>query len=93
MNGGKIEDLPSSPAFDYEFKKDSSYLLFSQNGSSTRGTWTFDESSKSYKLYRIDGELSGQVELISSDKFTLKPDGKAVDFSPKDLKYYYISKK
>ena len=92
MNGGKIEGLPPSPAFDYEFNNDGTYKMYQSNGSSISGTWKYDKACECYKLYRPDGELSGQAKLISKNEFVLKPDGKAATISQEGLEYHYKPK-
>ena len=86
-SGNIISGLPKK---DYEFKSDSTYIIYSANDEKNVGTWKYDVGEKVIVTMREDGQINGKIKDITADSFTLVPAGKAVKNTPfKDFRFHY----
>ena len=95
LNGKKIKNLyGENQDFDYEFKNNNSYLIYSPNNDFAEGKWEINSDENCIYIRNEKNEIYGKVILISKDNFTLIPTTKIGKLKKSDqlVKYYYIPK-
>ena len=82
MGGMKIGKMPGATESNYEFKKDKTFILTSNNNSPAgKGTWSYDQSKKLIKL-TINGKSNVSIISLKADQLELLADTK--DATPDD---------
>jgi hypothetical protein len=82
MGGMKIGKMPGATESNYEFKKDKTFILTSNNNSPAgKGTWSYDQSKKLIRL-TINGKSNVSIISLKADQLELLADTK--DATPDD---------
>ncbi len=90
MGGMKIGKMPGATESNYEFKKDKTFILTSNNNSPAgKGTWSYDQSKKLIKL-TINGKSNVSIISLKADQLELLADTKdATPDDPMSINIFY----
>lgn len=90
MGGMKIERIPGATEINYEFNKDNTFLMTSNDPKDrTKGTWSFDPKKKIIRL-TINGNSKMNIISIKEGELIMLADTKeATPGDPMELKLYY----
>jgi len=90
MGGMKIVRKPGAAEMNFEFKKDKTVLLTSNNpGDKTKGTWNYDTNKKIIKV-TFNGKSNGSIISLKEEEFVMVVDTKeATPDDPMELKVVY----
>ena len=90
MGGMKIGRAPNAPEMNYEFNKDKTFLLTSNNPKDkTKGTWSYDPKKKLIKL-TITGGAPANIISLKEDEFIMVVDTKkATPDDPMEIKIVF----
>ncbi|MBI1782221.1 MAG: hypothetical protein HYR66_12785 [Sphingobacteriales bacterium] len=90
MGGMKIERIPGATEINYEFNKDKTFLMTSDDPKDkTKGTWSFDPKKKIIRL-TINGNSKMKIISIKEGELIMLADTKeATPGDPMEIKLYY----
>lgn len=94
LNGKRVDNLfGENEDFDYEFKKDYTYVIYSSKNESGVGKWEFNKDENCVYFRNAENEIHGKVVNISKDRIVLIPTSQIGNNPELELvKYYYIPK-
>lgn len=94
LNGKKVMHLHSGDEeFDYEFKKDNTYIIYSASGDHGIGNWELNKTENCIYIRNHQNEIYGKIISIKSDEMILTPISKIGENpNPELTKYHYIPK-
>ena len=90
MGGMKIGKIPGAAEINYEFNKDKTFLMTSNNPKDkTNGTWSYDDKKKLIKL-TINGKSNSSIISLTNDEFVILEDSKnATPDDPMEMRLVY----
>lgn len=94
MNGKKLDEIGNEEGeFEYEFRKDHSYSIFSTKENESRGKWEWNDSENCVYFRNELGNIEGKIVNIEKNKITLIPTPEIGDYPQFELvKFHYIPK-
>lgn len=98
MNGQKIdqiadEKIAEEGEFEYEFRKDKTYSVFSSGRIESKGTWEWNNDENCIYFRDEYNEISGKIINIQKNKITLIPTSAVGNYPELEIvKFYYIPK-
>ena len=94
MGDIKIGRMPGAGEINYEFKKDKTFIMTTNDPTDkTKGTWAYDTKKKVIKL-TIDGRSKASVISLKNEELIILVDTKDVTpDDPTDIKVIYKIKK
>ena len=94
MDGMKIQKGAGAPEMNYEFKKDKTFLITSNDGKSpVKGTWTYDPNMKTVKLTQNGKSNTTAIELREEELVMLMDTKGATPGDSSPMKAYLKPKK
>ncbi|MCC2590920.1 hypothetical protein [Chryseobacterium sp. MFBS3-17] len=98
MGGQKIdqiagEKITEEGEFEYEFRKDNSYSVFSLGKIESNGTWEWNNDENCIYLRNEYDEINGKVVSIEKNSIILIPTSEIGKYPHLEIvKYYYVPK-
>ena len=94
MNGQKLDELACEEGeFEYEFKKNNIYFIYSSKGIDSKGKWEWNSDENCIYLRNNYGEVEGKIVNIEKYRITLIPTPIIGRFPELEIgKFYYIPK-
>ncbi len=78
MGGMKIGKLPGAPEMNYEFSKDKTFMMTSNDPKDKKkGTWFYDSKKKLIKL-TVDGKVTTTIISLKDEELIMLVDTKEV---------------
>jgi hypothetical protein len=93
MGGLKIGRIPGANEINYEFRKDNTFLMTTNDPKEkTKGTWSYDSKKKLIKLI-INSKSNTSIISLKQDEFILLADTKeTMPGDPMEIKLVYKTK-
>ena len=98
MNGQKVDEIAGEKIteegeFEYEFRKDKTYFVFSSGKIDSTGTWEWNNDENCIYFKDEYGDISGKVVNIERNRITIIPTS-VIGENPQleIVKYFYIPK-
>lgn len=90
MGGMKIGRIPGAPEINYEFNKDKTFLMTSNDPKDkTKGTWSYDSKKKIIKL-TVNGKNNTSIISLKEGELVMLADTKnATPDDPMEIKLVY----
>jgi hypothetical protein len=90
MGGMKIGRMPGASEINYEFNKDKTFIMTSNDPKEKKkGTWSYDQKKKLIKL-TVDGRSNTSIISLKEGEFVMLADTKnATPDDPMEIKLVY----
>ena len=98
MDGQKVDEIAGEKIveegeFEYEFRKDHTYSIFSSKGIDSNGKWEWNNEENCVYFRNEYDEIYGKVVNIEKNRITLIPTSEIRNSPQLEIvKYYYIPK-